>query len=303
MRPSNNCKRLGTMTLEQLYDCEPPEFLFHYTSSVGMLGILDSRCIWATEIRYLNDAKELVNTVEFLSCEVSERISSAEEFEAEVLRDFRSWLSHRASGGHAMFVASLTENGNLLSQWRGYTPSSGGVSLGFSASRLRQMGIPKGFRLGRCIYDEQEQQNIARKIVDEVLVAAATFDYAKSNGSRHESVRHYPLFETLEERIFFGAALLKHHSFQEEKEWRLVSSFVPDQKNAAINFRPGKSCLIPYLKFNLNDEDSQLTVLKLANVGPTPNPNLAMNSVSIAFSQHVSGGHTIRNTMLPLRQV
>lgn len=291
------------MNLDQLYGDEPPEFLFHYTSSAGMLGILDSRSIWATEIRYLNDAKELSNFLDLVSFQASMRISEVGGFEAEVLRDFRTWLSQRATGGHAMFVVSLTENGNLLSQWRAYAHGNSGVSLGFSAARLKQMAMSAGFRFGRCIYEIQEQQEFAKLIVDDILAAAAVFDYANSNYGGHESVRHHAVFMTMEERILSGAALLKNHAFKEETEWRLVSSFVPDQKNAGISFRQGESCLIPYLKFNLNDDDGQLTVIQLANVGPTPNPNLAMNAVSIALSQHLTGGHAISNTMLPLRKI
>ncbi|MCI0477009.1 MAG: hypothetical protein L0Y55_12240, partial [Anaerolineales bacterium] len=34
--------------------------IFHYTSASGLMGILDSNTIWATNIFYLNDFAELV---------------------------------------------------------------------------------------------------------------------------------------------------------------------------------------------------------------------------------------------------
>lgn len=38
-------------------ECE--NVLFHYTSLGGLLGILDSGALWATESRYLNDPTEI----------------------------------------------------------------------------------------------------------------------------------------------------------------------------------------------------------------------------------------------------
>jgi len=35
-----------------------PELLYHYTDSAGLQGILESRTLWATDIRYLNDETE-----------------------------------------------------------------------------------------------------------------------------------------------------------------------------------------------------------------------------------------------------
>src|SRR5262245_9112505 len=32
--------------------------MFHYTDSAGLLGILNSRCLFATDFRYLNDTSE-----------------------------------------------------------------------------------------------------------------------------------------------------------------------------------------------------------------------------------------------------
>jgi hypothetical protein len=35
-----------------------PEFLYHYTSQDGLLGIISSASLWATNISYMNDATE-----------------------------------------------------------------------------------------------------------------------------------------------------------------------------------------------------------------------------------------------------
>jgi hypothetical protein len=40
-------------------DFELEERLFHFTSSMGLFGILESGCLWASHFQFLNDSKEL----------------------------------------------------------------------------------------------------------------------------------------------------------------------------------------------------------------------------------------------------
>ena len=37
-----------------------PSMLYHYTTQVGLMGIVESKEIWATQIEYLNDGMELI---------------------------------------------------------------------------------------------------------------------------------------------------------------------------------------------------------------------------------------------------
>ncbi|WP_258131017.1 hypothetical protein [Microbacterium sp. MYb66] len=39
-----------------------PKVLYHYTAAAGLAGILESSTIWATDIHYLNDYTELVDS-------------------------------------------------------------------------------------------------------------------------------------------------------------------------------------------------------------------------------------------------
>lgn len=39
-------------------EVSPPPILHHYTTQEGLLGIVESKSIWATNIYYLNDAAE-----------------------------------------------------------------------------------------------------------------------------------------------------------------------------------------------------------------------------------------------------
>ena len=114
-----------------LYQVKPARTLYHYTSLSGLQGIVASRSIWETEIRYLSDAKELVQTLDILLGLIRNKYESSDAKKREFFGQLEKWLQERLVRGHLVFVASFSEEGNLLSQWRGYSPIGKGVSLGF----------------------------------------------------------------------------------------------------------------------------------------------------------------------------
>jgi len=47
-----------------------PKHLYHYTSQKGLLGILQSKKLWMTNILYLNDSSEFLYTVDLVKTEL-----------------------------------------------------------------------------------------------------------------------------------------------------------------------------------------------------------------------------------------
>jgi hypothetical protein len=74
------------------------------------------------------------------------------------------------------------------------------------------------------------------------------------------------------------ACLIKHPSFAEEREWRLVS-LVENRSRSMLLYRQGQSMIIPYQTVPLGD-DRKLLPVRQIYVGPTPHPELAVNSVT-----------------------
>jgi hypothetical protein len=104
----------------------PPPPLFHYTSLAGLLGILETGELWASELRSLNDVAELTLGFDLITDEVRRRLGEAPDIVAEQLL---GWIEERSRFGPMLFAAAFTENGNLLSQWRGYCPPTGGADV------------------------------------------------------------------------------------------------------------------------------------------------------------------------------
>jgi len=139
--------------------------VFHYTDTAGAVGILTSQSLFASDLRYLNDASEgtiidsllmpvLLEEVAMASRELvaagfvtkryyEELGSNADQLQAEAL--FRS-LATATNNISPRFAVSFCRHDEgsepfehgLLSQWRGYA-DRGGVALEFDESKLSDL--------------------------------------------------------------------------------------------------------------------------------------------------------------------
>jgi len=100
-----------------------PKTLYHYTGQTGLLGIIKEESVWTTPIQYLNDASELTPAIELSETLLSERAESSQEKDNAICWPASKWHqigdALREAG---VFVFSLSENGDLLSQWHAYCP-------------------------------------------------------------------------------------------------------------------------------------------------------------------------------------
>lgn len=285
--------------VKSLYAEAPTKLLYHYTSLRGLQGMVDSRTLWVSEVRYLNDAEELRHINRWLQHEISAHLhdTSTNAHRRECLAQFSVWLPSRLQDGPMLFVGSFTENGNLLSQWRGYCPHGKGVSIGFGPTKIVVQAERASYLLGRCVYDSERKRTLAQDILQAVMTRA---DELGPRSRAHPSNSYYHVFQEVEPDLLRIAALLKDHSFHEELEWRVVSPVCNDYAEAPISFRDGKSMLIPYMEFPLARSDRGSLLIDHVFMGPTPDMNLAMHSLTRYFSR-AGIHHQISNCQIPYR--
>lgn len=237
----------------QLYAAKPQKTLYHYTSLSGLMGIVENRKFWVSDIRYLNDAEELRHTGAWLDKEIALRLEESGR-EQKVLKQFREWLPERLDCGPMLFVGCFTENGNLLSQWRGYCPHGKGVSIGFDHNNIIRLVNSNSFTIGRCIYDGETKADLAKQVVNAVISAS---ERCGESHEFHPSQSYYGAFKTVESDLLKIAALIKHPSFHEEAEWRVVSQVFHNYIEPRIKFRDGASMLTPYMELPLAYSDKK----------------------------------------------
>jgi hypothetical protein len=182
------------------------------------------------------------------------------------------------------FTGSLGhhQHENLLSQWRAYCPSRGGVSIAFNVDALEDVAARQGFRLLRCVYDQAEQMRILRRALEE----SAYLSVAEQAQERWQL------------RLVEIAPLLKHPGFREEAEWRLVCGPI-GQGDPRIKHRPGASMLTPYVELGLLNDAGTLPIDHVT-VGPTPHPELSRVSVARFLEGLCSKGRLVSAESRPV---
>jgi hypothetical protein len=283
---------------QRLFATPPRETLYHYTTLSGLLGIVDSAELRCSDIRYMNDSTELRHTLDLLGEQVTRRIVAGVDKPA-LLTTFLDWLTYRVVSGPMLFCASFRGNGNLLSQWRGYSVHGKGVSLGFAPEHILDCARRQHFEVGRCVYAPSQQEKMIDEIIDAVEALAADSFEGESAGQNRHWVRR---FQTIEGDLLRIASVLKHPAFEEEQEWRIVSPMISDAATGKVHFREGNSMLIPWFPLDLRDAEGQLAI-EHAFLGPTSNIDLSMNSLALYLqSRSASPQRDITYCDIPYRK-
>lgn len=284
---------LETLTAT-LFSQASTQIIYHYTNLSGLLGISETKTLWASDIRCMNDAAELHYFAALIK-QVSRNRLRQNRDEERLLKSFIEWIEGRITVGRLLFASSFHEDGNLLSQWRGYSSVGQGVSIGFSAKALQQQAQAQHFLLGQCIYDESLQLRLIKEILD-FIVSSST--HAPSLNNDDEQLNAF--FTALERDLFRIAALFKHPSFQEEKEWRIVSDLEDDVNQPCttpIAFRQGHTMLVPYLTLSLNELAFHHLFL-----GPTPNAQTSLNTLQMFLKEkQMQPSHGVEYCNIPYR--
>ncbi len=316
--------------LQPREDQAKPELLYHYTTQHGLLGILKHKCIWATHIRYLNDTSEgnIVSQVVFeefsgryntaplfqmLGIATDKATGVVESVDEDTLGQgttMASWVTSQN-----VFVSSFSENGDSLSQWRAYSERSGGYSIGFRPEYLRAVGErflssrPDRFSrasdtLIRCIYyDEEEERSLKdeiKKLVNAYIEEAA----AVTKLPVGEGIQGFrtPAGLAIKHFLKLGkrSAITKDNGFREEAEWRLAFLLQQGSSITDIEFKPGSSMPVPYLKVPLRLEDQVIGIGKLI-IGPCPHPSEAVKSVQMLLESEGFRNVEVVPSTIPFR--
>lgn len=249
--------------LDSLKD-EPPRMadapiLHHYTDAFGIHGIISSNCLWATATQFSNDLSEIEYAVSIAVEMIKEiwggkkNMSAWEKVLAEHLLQLFATPLH--SFGQP-FIVSFCEDGDLLSQWRGYGRASG-FSLAFSALSQGDkvhLTCKTGFRtmVKRVLYDPDKQRERLRFLLKRLIKLVTGFSFSTTSSQGASAHIELSLLIVLE--MTDWACTVKHHAFVEENEWRIITYpkgatlvGVKPQNYKGVSVRPTSKLLLPYM--------------------------------------------------------
>lgn len=226
------------MTLANLP--RPPqrdELVFHYTNVAGFLGICESKSLWASDVRLLNDYLEVGYFFDRVRGFLRHRPST----------DGVADLMDKSSPPYGwQFVACFSEKRDMLSQWRAYTGAQG-FSVGFLRTHLEETARKNGYDFRPVNYNTDIAEQRISEIIELGLSSSeyATWKNAPTDVGSRQSCAGVFTRLLLEEAVFH-----KHPSFEEEGEWRLCKQII--RLDDGIRYRANSRGIVPYLEFPLD---------------------------------------------------
>lgn len=234
--------------------------IYHYTSGSSLLNILNTSKLWATDISFLNDSKELYEGLNIVSKFGYERWI---QFKDDEKHPFHIWYKMVElitdqtidySKENNINVISFTTEGDYIRQWMAYCQNNSGYCIEFDKAKLSESILDKTHktRLLKVDYHnpnkfESTKGTIIQKIQGALseLTAMQLADFY-INLSEEDKLKLPPLPEhaknilnlNLDQNEFvdlyidkteiyktealFRAATIKPSEFEDEREFRIV---------------------------------------------------------------------------------
>lgn len=222
-----------------------PKVLYHYASMEKGTSILKHKNIRLSDITKSNDVKEMSIFFPDLFDEMLKNYDEHNGFSYKFeykgkgnrqafglfVNELKKKIEKEFEDGSiATFALCLSEEGDLLSQWRGYADDGKGICLGLNVEEiLKFVGISSvsGFSLEKVEYLSKEQidewvKNVANQMLGivEIILGAieeGNIQYCSAKEFDEDifNTIYYNILSEVEESIKF-----KTEGFKEEKEWR-----------------------------------------------------------------------------------
>lgn len=276
------------------------KLVYHYCDNYKMANILSGKILRMSDITKSNDYEEvkmffpgILDAIEdeyrkdefplqYMDRTNRDALGKLLDWEYDILRyEFDR-------GGVTNFVVCFCEEGDVLSQWRGYADNGKGCSLGFSVKELEDYcNTYKGIlRFEQVDYKTVKEINVT--IVEEALKVLNEL-----RGLRNWIVENLPslheekidkmfqyYFHQMISNVLMSSLKYKNETFQEEQEWRLFFSqqiykyakwIYGDEEIETIVYDDMLKVIKNRIEFNVTSDDLiPFYPIKFTEISPNP---------------------------------
>ncbi len=280
-------KRVTTLVFHQEVDLDSYEGnLYHYTSPIGLEGILNSQKIWGTEASYLSDSQEIKYGINFVSNELKNYSANKDSWVKELIQ--LSISSINQHDHQEIYMACFCEDGDLLSQWKGYSNLGEGFSIGLNSRELSRFKRKHPFvniGIWKVIYKEEDQKRIVQEEIDYIVKRTKEI-IDKYHSDKKEIITNSA--SCLAYYLKVQLVRFKNDVFKEEQEWRAI--YVNDERSGGrrkkVKFRVSGKDIIPYIELDIapsaQKEKWYLPISEII-VGPKINYIKAKRSIDLIY--------------------
>ncbi|MCP8634024.1 DUF2971 domain-containing protein [Pseudomonas mosselii] len=265
---------------------------YHYTDAAGLLGIIQNGRLWATDLRFLNDPSEGTYLPERLLELMALKPGGINDIEQKIIEGVKNALLSPRSN-YPAFCVSLSADGDLLSQWRGYGDFGKGYAIGLN------LGFdsvhPQVANFYDVVYGDDQFMDLAVDLLD--LFASATPKWSDM------------MYGEWAATLSVIAKSFKHQGYSEEQESRLICSRSGDGVDLFTNelplkFRAKGSDLIPYIPMSLGllaDGDEPRLPIQRIVVGPGVNFERNYSSIADLLKANSYENVIVERSAIPFR--
>lgn len=262
-----------------MQELQPPEILYHYTTTDTLFSILQNLkkearedaqrdelsyykfTLWASHILYCNDPIEYDFYFECLGDALKQDLFGEP---ADPLLPGKILKFIEALDIFNPAILSLSESQDNLPMWRGYSNNGQGVSIGFKTDILKE-AFGENTEFVKCIYRSSEQ------LVEEINLQEIKDAVIEEDGT-------FSLGDKIPGLLFERRKKYKHAAYEYEKEWRLYLNNPVEYK-----YRMRNGLIIPYIELEL-----PFSVIDSICIGPTAAPDLSENSLEMILHSKLS---------------
>lgn len=276
-----------------LLNAPPDGMLYHYTSPSGLLGILPSGRVFATDAAFFNDTSEGAYGWSRLAPLLTRFHATGVPGVSKMVSDI---IALRRS--EPIYVACFCADGDLLGQWQGYAAGGAGYALGFRHAALAGGGLAP---LLKVHYGDKEVSGVFERVIDFGLTQFASLVTARSASFTVDSRN---LFTAVISTLFMATIASKKEVFRHEQEWRLAlpDYAIPGFTPAHVNFRPSEGLVVPYVEVSLPTSAGGVLDLECVVCGPMRHEDRRVDGVRARLSALRLSGVRILVSEAPLRR-
>lgn len=192
----------------------PERPLYHYTNYAGLLGILESKCLWLTEHKYLNDPSEIEHGKKIILNSLTRRYQNYHNLIIYLTYN----LNLVKEKSYKTYITSFCEEPDYLPAWRYYGDNGAGFSIGFKKEYFYPSQNTVEPRDATFLLKVEYDESVYSDTIDNIL---STADVTFTNWFKIEDPSQIrPYISALFSSLFTTLPEVKNIDYQDEKEWR-----------------------------------------------------------------------------------
>lgn len=242
--------------------------LYHYCSTATFHAIVTSKSIRLSSLSLSNDTLEGKLVADTIT-----RLATADRLDTQSLAKLQRSISFFESISDCLGFC-LSEEADLLSQWRGYAADATGISIGFSREYLMWLGsqphsgFASHFTVKKVHYGNKEHEiqisptyrEVKKLIASGALRSCGINPMAQEVSTDEIEQTRVPGLNSdlsIDKKLLALLPvlfLLKSSAFREEKEWRLFTYLIRGGQDDC-EYHPLPDRLVPHRTVTLSELD------------------------------------------------